>query len=355
MAVAKIKLEIDKPSMLRMLTRRLISAIAPDDEPLAVSPNAYAAAFTTSQEGESDSDVRDALWKALQAVEPGFDGVHEVFPDDGLVIYATWIDEDGWRWWRRGFAMSGDGLVTLADGPEEVEMVTEWRVVAAKGTGDEAKPTGASGTDPGCSCGKATVSSNTPAAVSGNTTPTGDKGDGMNDKIKDLVGKLIASEASPFTDENTDTLAAFSEEQLTAMLAGYADTGDPEPKPKVEGEGGGDEGDNSPATEPTEEEAIAALPTSLREMIGRHQEDEKVARASLVTAIRAATEAYSEEVLNAKTTEDLNALSSALKLNETRAPDYSGQGLPHDPSADDIVDPPPSMADAIRAQRAAAN
>lgn len=345
------KSETDSPSMLRLLIDRLAHAVR--------RPR-------VAQDGESDNDVREALWSALQALEPGFDGIQAVFPDDSLVIYSVWLAESDWTLYRRGYTIA-DGTATLAAEREQVEEVVEFRAVAATGPG-EPKPetkkpesqtaspdTTTASASPGCSCGKTNVSSNTPTVASGNT-PTGkQKGDiPMSNKVTDLVGLIVASEASPFTDENKDALAAFTEEQLVSVLAGYTkdDTGDPAPSTKVEGTG---DGNDSPPPEPTEEEAIAALPSALREMIGRHQEQERVARASLITAIRAATDAYSEQTLSAKTTEDLNALSSALKLNEASVPDYSGQGQPHDPSADDVVDPPPSMADAIRAHRAAAN
>ena len=54
-----------------------------------------AAIEVLSEHGQSDIDLREKLRAALHDTVAGFDGIVAVFPDDGLVIYHVFL-EDEW-------------------------------------------------------------------------------------------------------------------------------------------------------------------------------------------------------------------------------------------------------------------
>lgn len=165
---------------------------------------------------------------------------------------------------------------------------------------------------------------------------------------KTLVDRLLALAAAPFDETDRAMLEGLTEEKLTGLLAKLDAAPATPPAEEVKPV----EPEEAPAL--TEEEAIAALPESLRAMIARDKATQTALRAGLVASIGKATTAYTPAQLAAKTTEDLQSLAVALKVNEPAA-DYSARALASPSNAGPVEPPKPySLAMAKRAAAAQA-
>ena len=177
----------------------------------------------------------------------------------------------------------------------------------------------------------------------------------MNETITKLVGRLIANK-SPYTTEDQEILEGYSEEKLTTLLSAFDidevdETIVDDPVTPVVDE---EEEAEEVVLELTEEEQIEALPTTLRAMIRKAQAKEVKERTDLITALAEAQiqTAYTKAALEAKDTEDLTALASALGVGQAPV-DFSPRGLTFNREADDTTVPaPPSIKEAIAAKRA---
>lgn len=151
-------------------------------------------------ESESDVELRDRLWQALNAVEPGFLGIVEVRFNDNEVIYAV-APEDALLHFRRSYA---DGTeISLGEERTEVEPVTEWKPVNAQA---------AQATAP-CGCGK-------PAAASSSTTPpkSADSAQGeVMHKHAERITALIANQRSPWKESDRKYLETLESERLKEL------------------------------------------------------------------------------------------------------------------------------------------
>lgn len=149
-----------------------------------------------------------------------------------------------------------------------------------------------------CSCGG--NSPNNPSVTEetkGASMP--DQPAAVSDAVKALVGRLIACEASPFTDADTAKLQSWPESTLNDLASTYASLA---VKPET-------------TSAETEEAWLAKAPASLRAMHARYQAMEAQERAALVKGISGATNVFSVEELNAKPTDELNKLAVALRAN----------------------------------------
>lgn len=283
----------------------------------------------------SDVGLRDALYEALRAVEPGFDWISEVYPDLVTVIYTCFPAEE-LLWFRRTYVLAEGGGVTLNDDREQVEPVTTYKpvpaaeVAQAKGRQAELPPVAPEATP-----------SATPRAACGcpKTNETRDAREGETMK-KTLVDRLLALAAAPFDEADRPMLEGLTEAKLEGLLAKLdaAPTEEPEP---VEPE---------PAPALTEDQQIAALPESLRAMIARDKATQASLRANLAASIGRATTVYTPAQLAAKTTEDLQLLAQALKVDQPVA-DYSGRAVA---LVETTVTEPPKPYELALARRKAA-
>ena len=145
----------------------------------------------------------------------------------------------------------------------------------------------------------------------------------MTEKQKTLIGRLLKAKGTPFTDEDNDTLAQFSEARLQSMcecIDAKPDEPAPEKKP-----------DEKP--ELTEEQFMAQAPEALRRVLERARVAEQIERAQHLAELKAGQTTFTLEELNTKTTEELGKIAAILKSN-TVARDYSGQGMPARPGTD---------------------
>lgn len=316
---------------------------AKKDNPMKSLASFFSQFFSANVEGQSDTDLRRALDAAIRAVEPGYEFIENVYPSDNTVIYSAW-PEDRWILYSRSYSMNESGDVELADDRQEVEPVTRFEPVAAIEDTDESVSEADSAdldtaSEAECQCrngeGHAAPAEPDPDTVS--------EGETMNETIEQLVGRLIANERSPFTEDSAEALSAFSEDTLTAMAEGYeADESAPADE-SVADEGAVDE---TPAEELSEEEQIDALPEALKSLVRAAQKRDEAHRTNLIESITAAQSFATAEDLEAKSTETLEQIAGMLDVN-TPPVDHSGQGLSFNRDADNDDQAPavPSMSE----------
>lgn len=292
-------------------------------------------AEVSSDPGTSDIELRRALDDALRAVEPGYMGIDEVFPDVGEVVYAT-SPTGEWKTFVRKFTVDGDGKPTIAAKSEEVVAETVYK----KASGTVIQPTAAAGT---CGCG-------------GNHPPKGTAA------MKEATKNFIASSGGKFTEADAAFLDAIPEDKLGLLMIKPAET----PAPAA------------PAAAPVVVPPVAApvaaaaapvatpapvnmddwkktAPKEVLDLLAREQTRVAAQRTTLITNLKAAQTVYTEAELTAKPTEELEKLST-LMLGDLTA-DYSGVGLPRAAAAatgdkkDIYANPPNGYAIALAKAR----
>jgi hypothetical protein len=306
---AKQATEIKESNMNTSLLARLVAKLGADG-------------LTALAEGMSDNQLRQKLNKALRAIVPAFWGVEEVFHESSTAIYVA-MPGDSIEFYECSFTVDGDN-VTLGR-RKRVEPVTEWKKVAtAQGAGDDSKDEADNkpAANAGCKCHEAAAIADGEAARKG-------KGDGMTDKVKELVGRLTANAATKLTDADVDKLSALGEEQLTALVALVE-------KPPVEVV-------KEVVKESTPDPNLVTLTkdeaTAMRRALAREQEREKVHRANLTKAlVDSGVCKYTEAQLAKKETDDLELLAESLGLlnaEDAGVVDFSGRSLLAASAADD--------------------
>lgn len=270
--------------------------------------------FNALAEGMSDNDIRRKLNKALRASVPAFWGVDAIYMDSSTAIYTA-MPGDSIEFYECNFTVNGDE-VTIGR-RKRVEPVTEWKKVAAaqgadgasEDKDDEHKPAA----NAGCKCHETAAN-----PADGQAAQQGKQGDGtMSDKIKELVGRLVANAATKLTDADAPTLTALGEEKLATMCELFE-------KPPVEVIKEVPAQADPNLVTLTKDEAAA-----MRKALAKQEAEEKQHRAHLVGALVKQGVKYTEAQLNAKDTPDLEALADTVGLfdgAEGVAPDYSGRG-----------------------------
>lgn len=254
----------------------------------------------------SDSDIRTKLHSALRAVEPGYDGIVEVFPSTNTVVYAC-APEREYVYYRRTFSMSEGGDVTLADDRQRVRPKMGYEVVP-----DDTEPNNMSSHVHSATCGCPGGAAATTLAPDNGTTPaivaasdaddTGaaTTGGNMSMTKKELVGRLVSHKAAVFTENDRAMLEALCETRLTA-LATALDASTAEPAPV------------KPAAM-SEEEWLKAAPARVRDIVAHAEKIEADTRTALISALVKAQTTLSEDQLKARTTDDLQAFADMLDV-----------------------------------------
>jgi len=352
--------------------------------------------------GESDQEVRDALQKALMAVEPGFLGVDSVYSDESVVVYAS-APEGEVHLFSREYTLDDDGYPALADEREEVERVTKFELVSAAGEpfgGKKAPPFGkkkegdakTKQCPPGFTMvdGKCKKTAKTAedryaagvvekngrychatadgkemchdtraeaeamlktmrAAATGcgcggtKTDPPATTLEANMTK-KELVQKILARKKAQFVAADAAVLETFSEERLKALAE------EPEPvDPPVEPEK--KEPKPVPETPEQRRERLLSENPDIKQLITESAQRAAQRRGELITAMSATKQTvYTEDELKAMPLTDLEKIVK-IAASATK-PDYSGAGAPRAAASDEKAPPPPiDMVARIRAAR----
>lgn len=272
--------------------------------------------FKDLQDGMSDADLREGLFSALRADEPGFEGIQEVFPNDGVVIYVT-APEGELQYFEREFDVSEDGEVSLAEDKVQVEPTLKYEPVAAQEdmeTKDSSEESTLAAGDCGC---------NKNRGDGGDAITDNQEGDAttMSDSNLDgLVERLIASEVSPFTEDDRSSLEAFGEDRLTELADGFTEASESADEEPVTAPEDNEQGEDTVQLSRQDYEDMRAAAGAFR-----RQEEQR--RKSLISSLSVAQDTYSKEELAEKDTEELEKLTRLAKVDKAE-PDYSGRGFP---------------------------
>lgn len=282
-------------------------------------------------EGVADVELRDLLWNALRAVEPGFDWVIAVYPDSNEVVYAV-RPEDHNILYRRSYTLA-DGKVTLGDDRVEVSETRSFEPVAASldpaATGDPAtleseQLTAVAACSGGCSCKTkgAERSAHDPHKEEGNMPTKAER-----------VQALIDNTATPFAATDNELLAAYTDDQIAVLEQAFEKVGanvkvEPVPTPEATAavlpvtppapaaQPAAAAAAHQPAATPralTVEEYLPTLPAAIRPLVERSLAEEKGRRTSAIEAIVAASNGkFTAEQLSAKPTDELQTLHELL-------------------------------------------
>jgi len=181
-------------------------------------------------------------------------------------------------------------------------------------------------------------------------------------KKEAAIKALTSCPCSGFVAADAKELEAFSEERLTAMAEASAARAAEKKQGETDLKAAQDKlttATTEVATlkaaaekQPTEEEAYAKLPASLKTLVDKQKATEAAEKDALVTSLKTASNALTEDQLKAKTIDELKVLASFAKVE---VPDYSGKPIPGMRAASDVKQfTPPDPYDAgIKALRAA--
>jgi hypothetical protein len=257
-------------------------------------------------DGISVNETLSTLFDELVKSDPQFDYfIEDVYQGDfNGVIYAAYADgKSSLR--RRGFSIT-DNELTLDEGFEEAHRVVQY--VTAE-------------------------SSDEPSDVQDDISTTGHDAQGDPDMSADetLVARLVAHEASPFTEAHIEQLSSFDEATLTNMLD-RCGSAEPiqvdEPVDEV-----------AEPTQLTDEEWMESAPAHVRAMVDKYERKEKAERAALISKLIKSQSTFTEKELNDKDTVELSKLSAFVD----EAISYEGRILR---DADDDIEAAPALPDA---------
>lgn len=286
--------------------------------------------FRTAEDGTSDVDLRERMWKALNSSVPGFVDIAEIFPETKTVIYST-RPEESLAWFRRTYEQF-ESVVTLNDDAEQVEIEQSWKPVAARAEpGEQAtlefQHPAEAGNPADCGC-----------HGNGQAAPSQSTEGGPMTKVEEIVGRLTANARCPYDDNEKDKahLGSLSEEKLKALDAAFAE------KPATEPEPAKDPPKATEASPPAEQKAEGekAEPPAADTVNLKREEYEDILAAAkahkaeqarrhsaLVAQLKGAQDGFTEEDLKALPIEQLSKLARSLKVETKAEPDYSGRAL----------------------------
>lgn len=290
---------------------------------------------------ESDRDLRYKIDAALRAVEPGYMGVSDVFPDgtddmtEPHVVYDV-MPADEWMMFRRGYTVAGDN-VTLGPNPERIEAVTTYQSIT-NAAAQAAKP---------CSCGgqQARGAVNQPAKEA---------------VMKESVKKVIAESGGKYTDADATWMDNIPEAHLQTLAV------KPTPAPAAAPAAipdaaiapvaaaavpAAEQPKAAEAKALTRTEIFAADP-SIKSIVEQHEAREAAEKTELIAKLKVASSVMTEEQLKAEPIERLRTLAAFAKV-ETPT-DHSGRGAvvpPKAPAGTENYAPPNAYDKDLRVMR----
>lgn len=286
-------LEIEMPDTKKQsLKDRILSALFPEQRDASTS----------------DLQLRRSLDDALRAIEPGYSGIREVFPDDSQVIYEV-APEDEYLTKRATYSIDANGDVKLGT-LEQVEAVVTYQVTTEEA--DEIEPTVAQ-TKP-CGCGVKAATTDKKEDIPLVT---------QEEKVmKPEVKALIDASAGKYTDLDATWLDAVPTDRLATLSVKKEE-----------------------APKPVSWEDIA--PPEAKAIFARAKEADAKHRTELITTLKSAQSVYDEARLLTKSTKELDELAAMLNASVPAA-NYSGNGVLHNnagtPDMSYLLNPPDAWA-----------
>ncbi len=159
---------------------------------------------------------------------------------------------------------------------------------------------------------------------------------------KELVGRLLATASSPFTEADRQRLEGFGEERLTQMLAhcekvakleSAAAPEKPEAKPEEKPAAAAPAAAAAPETKPEEkkpastEEWLESAPDEVRSAVKRAMAQDAEHREKMIALLKAEQSVYDEAKLKAMSIDQLGEVVRLLRLDEPVVNDFGGRAL----------------------------
>ena len=297
----------------------------------------------------SNNELRTKLFKAVSEKEMGVDLVYDEDVEAKTFIYRICIRygdyydsyEYDYKLFRRSFEISGND-VTIMDDAVEVEWFEGWRDKSAV-VESETKLTASETVTEPCSCHnkeKEVVPVN------------------VNEK-KTLITKLIGAAKSPFEESDRGMLEGMKEEKLTSLVSAYEGTGAVPASPETTV---APAAETTPVVTPTTTVTTSqAAPdqvtiskeeySDIKAAASAYRQQQEQHRASIISSIKTAQSAFTDEDLNSMPTPQLEKLATTLNVNEPASVDYSVRGLSRPMSTEKKDHTPPKSWDLALAER----
>jgi hypothetical protein len=295
---------------------------------------------STIKAAMSNNELRRKLFKALYESQPGVSYVYDEDVDTKQVIYCVimsygdyWDAEYEYHFYRRSFSQTDGGDVSVGDDVMEVEWFEGWKdkgntniepeIVASEAVDD--KP---------CLCQQ----------TGGLTT--------MEAKEKKaLITRLIGAAKSPFEESDRLVLEGMKDEKLTSLMGVYEGEAESAPA-SVETQTQAQPVAQS--TTPAPDQVIISKEeyADIKASAAAYRQQQEQYRNSLITSIKAAQSAFTEDDMKVMSTPQLEKLATTLKVDDT-AVDYSVRGVmkPNSTVTDKKDHTPPKSWDLALAER----
>lgn len=280
----------------------------------------FASMTSALKDAMSNNELRMKLFKALSEAQSGVSYVYDEDVETRKVIYCVivsygdyWDDREyEYHFYRRSFDVTPEGVVSLTDDTVEVEWFEGWKDKGSVVI--ESESLTASGGQPenrsSCQYQKEKEDANV----------------NVNEK-KALITKLIGAAQSPFGESNRAALEGMTDENLTFLMSAY-------------------EGEVQITTPPATPETVAAsvvtppvAPVATDQVIlskeeyeeikassNAHKAQQEAHRTSLISSLKSAQSAFTEDDLKKMDILTLEKLATSLNVNEPSTVDYSVRG-----------------------------
>lgn len=248
-----------------------------------------------SQEMSSE-ELRDKLSTLLYQSEVGYDWIIRIWPETKIVIYTTYVSGNSY-FWKRSYSVSGEGSnesISLSADRVQVESpdgndIEDWKEVSEA------------------------------------TTLT------AAEKAEVPVVEMKAAECGCHKN-NVEEIKPNEGEEGESTMAENDESKNTNPPPKTEAVPQA----NPPSAESTSTAGLVSVPAEelaeLRAMAARDKAVQTQKRDALVTILKTAQTAFTEDDLRGMPMEHLEKMVTVMNLNRLTVPsqqiDYSGQVLP---------------------------
>lgn len=280
-------------------------------------------AFRSSE--VSDINLRWQLDDVLRDIEPGYMWLERIYFESKRVIFTCYTEKI-YHTYQRTYELTND-IVSINDDRVEGEITSVFKPF---GSGVDTTTTTIVQATHACDC------QNSQDKESNNKEA---------DEVKNpIIDRLISKKLVAETDRAK--IEALPDSLIVALAATLEGESTEEIEGEKKGENGKEkekEGTTSPApttTTPVNEEPktltaeqfMAMAPESIRKLVTRAEQEEKVRRTSYITQLSTAQTLYTAEQLNTKTTDQLEEIYKLLGLHtktsstsiESVTLDYSG-------------------------------
>lgn len=322
----------------------------------------------TNETGQSDRDVRVALDEALRAAVPNYFDIEAVYPDGDdnsplgtapQVVYSVLPPVGEWQEFRRAYTIT-DGKAELGTDVQEVRSRRVYELVTAAASSEPSTSAAPSPTSAGTPCG---------------CHQSGEKHMNRAERISALVAKRPALKPEELQNVSDAVLTALEQNAGETTQQPPATTPPPATQPPATTPPATQPSTTTPppAEQPEQRNNATAPAVSLDSLIAAADPDTRATFNAMKAAAQAKKQTsiaslkasgrckMTDEKLNAMSQQELdqllelaginNAAASTMQTSAVTMFDFSGGGAPRVNASGEGVPAPPSLADAIKANR----